>query len=85
LRDAKSPHRVKEFVMNNDKPFSNKSCCIECFTVGDVIRELERLPKALAVHQGFSESVDIVLFNRKKPSIHVGFADGGEWSNDEES
>jgi hypothetical protein len=62
-----------------DKAFSNGSWTINCKTVGDVIKELQRLPPELPVHQGFEDSVDLVVFNRDRADVHVSFAEGGEW------
>ena len=49
-------------------------------TVGDMIKQLQKLPKTLPVRTGGGESVDLVIFNRAEKSIHLGFEEGGEWT-----
>jgi hypothetical protein len=65
--------------MDLDKAFSNGQWKKNCRTVGDVLDELGRLPRDLPVHSGFTDSVDLVVFNRKQPDQHLEFADGGDW------
>ena len=61
------------------KKFSNGDWKINVKTVGELIKELERLPKNLPIHQGFSESVDVVVFNRKQADAHIAFDEGESW------
>ena len=51
----------------------------QCFTVGEVIKALEKLPSKTEVHQGFTQSVDVVMFNQNTETCHVRFEDGGDW------
>ena len=64
--------------------FPNGKSSIECFTVGEVISVLKGLPSDLPVHQGFQDSVDVVIFKNVHDEEHVSFEEGGEWSDDEE-
>ncbi len=64
--------------------FSNGSWNVNCKTVGDVISELQRLPANLGVKHGFSDSVDLVVFNRGMRDEHLSFVDGGDWTEDQD-
>ena len=64
---------------NNDNKFSNGELHKNVQTVGDVVRELSRIDQSMRVKNGFSESVDITIFNQGDDDEHVTFCDGGEW------
>ena len=70
--------------MNLDKPFSNDKWHINCETVGDVIDELSNLPRDLPVKSSFTDSVDLVVFNRKQDDVHLAFEDGEEWDDEDD-
>jgi hypothetical protein len=70
--------------MQFDQAFSNNNWHVNCETVGDVIDELNRLPRDLPIVQGFADSVDLVVFNRDQENAHLSFEDGGDWSDDSE-
>ena len=67
-----------------EQAFSNEKWHINCETVGDVIDELSRLPRDMPVHSSFVDSVDLVIFNRRQPDVHLAFEDGGDWLDDDE-
>ena len=56
----------KDFYHETGKP-------VVCDTVGEVIEQLNRLPKDLEVSQGFGESVRIVVYNISRENPHVSF------------
>jgi hypothetical protein len=67
-----------------DKAFSNGDWAINCKTVGEVVRELQRLPQDMRVELSFGDGVDVVVFNRDQPDVHVSFHDGGDWVDQED-
>jgi hypothetical protein len=69
--------------MNKIPPFSNGDWAVNCKTVGEVVRELQRLPADLPVEQGFSKGVDLVVFNRMHADVHLEFEESGDWTNDD--
>lgn len=62
--------------------FSNGKWHKNVTTVGEMVRELSLLDPSIPVKEGFSDSVDIVVFNRDEDDIQVGFDEGGEWDKD---
>lgn len=60
------------------KPFSNGGWAVNVRTVGSLITELQCLPHDTPVRIGFSDSADLVLFNRKDDP-HVSLEEGGDW------
>lgn len=70
--------------MDFDKPFSNGKWAKTVTTVGEAIEELKRLPPDMPVRQGFSDSVDLVVFNRDKIDMHCSFEEGGDWDTDDD-
>ena len=60
--------------------FKNGNNAIECHTVGEVITALQQLPSDLPVHQGFEESVDLVVFKDMQDDEHLSFKEGGDYS-----
>lgn len=66
-----------------DTAFSNGKWAINVKTVGQMVDELSRLPRDLAVHTFPSESADLVIFNRNDAvPPHLGVEDGGCWDVD---
>lgn len=70
--------------MDFENKFSNGKLSKNCATVGDVIDELSRLPRELPVEASFTESVDLVVFNKGKPDAHLEFMSCGDWDDDED-
>lgn len=62
--------------------FSNGEWNKNVKTVGEMIDELSLLDPNLPVKQGFSESVDIVVFNRNRDDVQVAFEEGGSWDEE---
>jgi len=62
--------------------FSNGKWHKNVTTVGEMVQELSLLDPDIPVKEGFSDSVDIVVFNRDGDDIQVGFDEGGEWGED---
>lgn len=60
--------------------FSNDDWKINVKTVGDLVKELSRLPQNMPCHQDFSDSTDICVFNRTTDPF-VEFQSGGEWAD----
>ena len=56
----------KDFYHNTGQP-------ILCDTVGEVIEQLNRLPKTLNIGQGFGETVRITVYNISSDNPHVAF------------
>ncbi len=67
--------------MKLDQAFSNGKWSVSVNTVGDLIKELQRLPPELAVNQGMGEGVDVTVFNRNLENPQVGFSEFGEWAD----
>jgi hypothetical protein len=67
-----------------DKAFSNGKWTMTVSTVGELVDELNRLPRDLPTKLGFAEATDIVVFNRGSDDAHVSFEEGGDWDEDEE-
>lgn len=66
-----------------DQAFSNGKWNVNVSTVGELIDELSRLPRTLAVKSGFADSADVVVFNRdSEPFLEL--QDGGDWADDED-
>lgn len=67
--------------MDKDTIFSNGGWAVNVETVGELIKELQRLNPDTPVLDTVS-GADVVLFNRDMAGEHVGFAEGGEWTED---
>ena len=53
-----------------------------CYTVGDVMAVLEKLPKDLPVDGSFENGIKPVVFNRHDPDVHLNFQDNdGTWDD----
>lgn len=59
--------------------FSNGETHKNVTNVGELIDELSHLPRELRVKQGFSPSVDLVVFNVRGADRHLAFEEGGDW------
>jgi hypothetical protein len=55
---------------------------VEVKTIKDLKIAISDLADDLPVKQGFSDSCDVVIFNRLRDDIHVSFDEGGQWSNE---
>lgn len=44
-------------------------------TVGDLKRQLDKLPNTLNIEQGFGKGVGLVVYNINQHDIHLGFTD----------
>ncbi len=64
--------------------FSNGKWNKNVSTVGELISELSLIDPDMPIQQGFSDSVDIVIFNRDQDDRHIEFEDGETWCNDDE-
>ena len=53
-------------------------------TVGEAIEALKNFPLDTLINQGFTDSVDIVLFNRNEENQHMSFEEGGDWTDEYE-
>ena len=51
-----------------------------CMNVAELIRELQKLPKDLPVHEGFNVGVKLIVYNIDEVDPHLGFVEnvGGE-------
>ncbi len=67
-----------------DQRFSNDNWHKNVTTVGEMIDELSRLPRDLPIKQDFSNSADLVLFNRYSSDCHLSVDEGGTWSDEGE-
>jgi hypothetical protein len=72
---------MSEATKSLDTAFSNGKWAINVKTVGQMVDELSRLPRDLAVHTFPAESADLVIFNRNgEMRPHLGVEDGGCWA-----
>lgn len=62
--------------------FSNGQFAINVTTVGELITQLQLLPKEVPVVMGFSPSADVVLFNANGPDPHVSLDEAGAWDEE---
>ncbi len=56
--------------------FSNGKHFINVSTVGDLKAVLEELDDEMPVEQGFSESVDVMIYHNLMDEPHLAFEDG---------
>ncbi len=69
-----------------DKAFSNGKWAVNVETVGHLIRELRRLPKAMMIKTGATLGADLVIFNRDMETLaHLSLEEGGRWVTDREN
>lgn len=63
--------------------FSNGGWSVKAMTVGDIIKEISRLPPTMKVEHFPKMGVDLIVFNRGASDEHLGFEEAGFWSDDE--
>lgn len=60
----------REFYYGDDHPI--------CYTVGDLVEQLKRLPRGMKINQGFGRGVEVIVYNHGRSDCHLEFEEVDE-------
>ena len=67
--------------MKVEEKFSNGKHHITVETVGQLVDELNRLPRTLRIMQEHESGADVVVYNNGRPDCHLALDEAGMWDD----